>query len=577
MQPRYYQTDSHDAIIAHARKSLLPQVCVIPTGGGKSIIVANLAKTLHSMTGKKILCTAPNADLVVQNRNKFSGYGYESSIFCASAGKKELNNDVVFGSPLSLLNHARETPENFTGYAAVIIDESDLIGNTVKELIEILKTCNKNIRVIGLTATPYRMGMGYIYQKHYKNGYIEEANKPYFEICTYEVPAHELIEKGYLTKPALGNRELAYDTSKLKLNSTGKWEQSSIDQAFIGRGRLTSKIVADIVDSTKGYNGVIIYASTIQHAYEIIESLPLGLSGIIHSKLSSAQRKQTMSDMANQRIKYVVNVDVLTVGIDWPHVDCIAVLRATESARLFQQIVGRATRLYPGKDFFLVLDYAGNKERHFPDGDIFNPRIKARESRTGEKIPVICPECNHENSFTPRDNDAGYKLSSNGYFVWPDTDDIVVDSEGRTVPSHFGRRCNGLTKLERCSYRWTAKKCTSCGHDNDIAARYCDSCKSEIINPNEQLKLEKEELARKKSEPIQKIDIDDEFKGNKKIKVVMIETIFRKRVTIFLRMADAKQRDQYRFFRDNSSFLPGKTVNFCSQPGSPYYKFISIT
>jgi len=147
--PRYYQQEAHDAAIEHAKKSLESQVIVLPTGSGKSPLISMLAKTLQDMTGKKILCTAPTAELVTQNQNKYKCYGYKSSVYCASAGRKELRNDVVFGSPLTLLNSINK----LKNYAAIICDECDLISATVRKLIDGLLLDNPNLRVIGLTAT----------------------------------------------------------------------------------------------------------------------------------------------------------------------------------------------------------------------------------------------------------------------------------------------------------------------------------------------------------------------------------------------------------------------------------------
>jgi DNA repair protein RadD len=582
--PRPYQQDAHDAIIDHARKSLESQVCVIPTGGGKTHIIASIAKTLHDMTGKRILITAPNADLVTENAAKYKAYGYKASIFCASAGSKSLRHDVVFGSPLSLLNAS----DRLEGFGVVILDECDLITETVKKLIENLREKNPNLRVIGVTATPYRLsrGMGYIYESHYKNGFVDETYRPYFKKCVYEAYARDLLESGYLTKPLLGKKELHYETDNLVINKFGKIDAHSIDETFIGKGRLTSDIVKDVVETCTNYRGVMFFASTIQHAEEIMESLPPEKSGIVHSKLDAKTRRKTMLDAKNQRIKYIVNVDCLTVGIDWPHIDCIAMLRRTESARLYQQIIGRGLRLYEGKPHCLILDYAGNNSEHFPDGDIFNPKIRAKASTESETISAICPECSHENQFALRPNDAGYTITENGYFSWPDTQDIVLDSEKRPVPAHFGRRCKGLVnRVDRCNYKWSFKKCESCEHENDISARYCAECKAEIIDPNEKLELEK--IAKQKAidekhitEKIRSRTIEEQWNGDKRVKVITFLTVKHKRIKQFLRVSDEKQRETYRYYRNNLMLCESVYITFYPLSGknnSKYYKFVGIS
>ena len=571
---RDYQTNAVKLGIEHAKRSLESQVIVIPTGGGKSHVVAELAKILAGLTGKKILCTAPSAELVVQNTKKYKLTGYPASVFCASAGVKSLKEDVIFGSPISLFNSV----DRLGLFGAIIIDECDLITSTLKKLIDNLKQKNPLLRVIGLTATPYRMGMGYIYGVHYARGFIDDTHNPYFYKCTFEAYAHDLLADGYLTKPVLGKNALRYETSGLVLDKKGRFDSHAIDEAFIGKGRLTSDIVSDIVRTTQGYSGVMIFAQTIQHAEEVLESLPAHISGIVHSKLKT--NKRTMKFFEQKIIKYIVNVDCLTVGIDWPHVDCIALLRRTESSRLLQQIIGRGLRIEPGKEYCLILDYADNFPVHFPNGDPFDPKIKAKAPGEPEKIPVLCPDCNHENLFSMRPNDAGYGYHQNGYFKWIDTGDIVLDKESRPVPSHFGRRCCGLERNgDRCGYKWTFKKCEACEHENDIAARYCGNCKAEIVDPNEKLDLEEQAINKAKSEthliePILNINVNEDFKGDRKIKVIVVTTIFNKIIRLFLRMSSEKEREIYRMFK--SADLKSFDIEFYKKEGKSFYTYYGV-
>jgi DNA repair protein RadD len=189
-----------------------------------------------------------------------------------------------------------------------------------------------------------------------------------------------------------------------------------------------------------------------------------------------------------------VNVSVLTVGFDCPHVDVIAILRATESVALLQQIIGRGLRIAPGKSDCLILDYAENIERHCPDGDVFNPQIGMSKGG-GEKvfIKATCPSCNFGNEFSRRtDIDENAQVDNFGYVL--DLEGYrVMTANNEPMPAHYGRRCNGniLDRgvFTRCEYRWTSKEC-ECGEFNDIAARYCSKCKAELIDPNEKLKLD---------------------------------------------------------------------------------------
>ncbi|HAT04394.1 MAG TPA: ATP-dependent helicase, partial [Aeromonas salmonicida] len=155
---------------------------------------------------------------------------------------------------------------------------------------------------------------------------------------------------------------------------------------------------------------------------------------------------------------------VLTTGFDAPHVDLIVMLRPTESVSLYQQIVGRGLRLSPGKSDCLVLDYAGN------NFNLFAPEVGEPRPHAGtEPVQVPCPACGFANTF------------------WGKTDE-----EGKVI-EHYGRRCQGLFEddeghREECDYRFRAKVCPTCGAENDIAARRCQSCDQLLVDPDDKLK-----------------------------------------------------------------------------------------
>lgn len=363
-----------------------------------------------------------------------------------------------------------------------------------------LKKQDENLRVVGLTATPYRMGTGYIYGHHYERGIMSEefAINPFYKSCVYEVPPRFLIERGFLTPPTTESSELHYDTGGLKMGKNG-FTNASIDKAFVGKGRKTAMIVADIVERAKHRHCVMMFAANVAHAKEVMASLPPELSKLVTGETPSGERTQIINQAKQAKVKYLVSVGTLTTGVDITIVDVVAILRATESVSLFQQIVGRGLRLDDRKDDCLVLDYAENVERLCQGGDIFEPEIKARKPSESEPIDVLCPVCSHHNLFSARPNKEGYLYSDDGYF----TDlagNKIEEEEGKPIPSHFGRRCTNAFlangELNQCAYKWTFKECPSCGHENDIAARFCSVCKEEIIDPNEKLKIEAAKIAK---------------------------------------------------------------------------------
>ena len=495
---RPYQQRLVDASVEHMARNLVPFCVEAATGAGKSHIIAEVARLIHERTGKRILCLAPSAELVMQNRAKFLATGNPASTFSASAGAKELRHPVVFGSPLTVKNKIRRfQKQGDEGYALVIIDEAHGITPTIRHIIERMREGNPNLRVMGLTATPYRLGSGYIYQEE-PDGRTwgeDKARNPWFGKCVGRVGARELIDQDYLTPPVIGaiNAE-GYDTGGLALNSRGQFDAEAVDRAYHGHGRKTAAVVADVVRQAQDRRGVMFFAATVKHAQEVLASLPPGLSAMVTGETPAAERKKILAAFMARQVKYIVNVSVLTTGFDAPHVDVIAILRKTESVGLLQQIVGRGLRLFDGKDDCLVLDYTTNLADHCPDGDIFSPTIRAGKApNVPGGVQAFCPECSYENDFTirPEVADAGYRIDEHGYCL--DLEGEPVQTEHGPMPAHFGRRCFGMVpgnergKYDRCGYRWTGKDCPECGEKNDIAARYCSTCKAEIVDPNERL------------------------------------------------------------------------------------------
>lgn len=514
MSLRYYQQESHDAAISWIKRNTAPSLIEAATGAGKSHVIAAIADTFHDISGKHVLCTAPSSELVEQNSAKFIATGNKASLFSASLGVKSLRHPVVFGTPITIRNSIAKFGSKF---GIVLIDECDGITPTIRTIIEEIRKENNKLRVMGLTATPYRLGSGLIYamDEHGRMSSPDECRDPYFVSKVYTIRARELIEQGYLTAPEIGAiHSDHYDTKHLKLNSMGKFFAADVDKAFVGHDRKTSRIVADVVAQSQYRRGVMIFAATVQHAVEIMASLPPELSRMIGGKINTGteERKRLVKDFKEKKFKYMVSVGTMTVGVDFTHVDVIVLMRSMESIRLMQQIAGRGSRVeyaegYPldtaeqrllaiasgHKPNFLILDYGENFERHCGDsGDLYNPSIKATKAANGKGgLIVKCELCKVENEVTARPNDDGFGIDEYGYFVDLNGERVLTD-DNQHFPGHFARRCYALHrqpdgKFTRCNYFWSYKECPECKEKNDIAARYCGACKFELIDPNKKL------------------------------------------------------------------------------------------
>lgn len=499
MPLRPYQSEAVAAAQDWMRASIEPCLIEAPTGAGKSHIVAALAEWLHGVSsGKRVLCLAPQKELTLQNAAKMRAAGESCSIFSASAGIKSTRHKIVFATPLTVKNSLSRFLKD---YCAVVLDEAHTLSPTVLAIIEAMRQANPNLRVVGLTATPFRLGKGYIFRMHSNDRVNNDENcrDPFFQKLVYQIDARTLIEQGYLTPPFIGAiNSTGYDTGGLILQPNGKFTSDSVDAAFVGYGRKTAAIVADVISQSRDRRGVVFFASTVRHAEEIMASLPQGMSAMVTGE--TKDRARVLQRFEQQEVKYIVNVGVLTTGWDCSHVDVIALLRRTESVGLLQQMIGRGLRLHEGKRDCMILDYASNLNTHTPDGDLFAPVIKAHVGKNdGAMLEACCPDCGTINEFKVHKDYADYKTDKHGYCL--DVFGEVLMSEHGPVPGHYGRRCFGEVLVpggtyERCGYRWNGKECPSCGEQNDIAARYCYVCKAEIVDPNEKLAADFKALKR---------------------------------------------------------------------------------
>ncbi|HAS6859469.1 TPA: DEAD/DEAH box helicase [Vibrio parahaemolyticus] len=459
---RPYQADSVKAVIHYFRKHSTPAVIVLPTGAGKSLVIAELARLAKG----RVLVLAHVKELVEQNHAKYEGYGLKGAIFSAGLGRKETDQQVVFASVQSVVRNLDSFKNQFS---LLVIDECHRVpddkNSSYQKVITHLRELNPGIKVLGLTATPYRLGMGWIYQYHTR-GQVRTEESRFFRDCIFELPIRYLLDENFLTPAHMMDAPvLSYDFSQLKPANTGRYKEAEMDMVIDKAKRATPQIVEQIIQYARERKGVMIFAATVRHAQEIHGLLPEGETAIVIGDTPTPERDAIIQAFKNREIKYLVNVSVLTTGFDAPHVDLIAILRPTESVSLYQQIVGRGLRLSEGKNECLVLDYAGNSY------DLYQPEVgDPKPDSTSEIITIPCPACGFNNNFWG-------KLDSNGFLL-----------------EHFGRRCQGYFEdedtgeREHCGYRFRAKYCGECGADNDIAARICHECDATLVDPDKKLK-----------------------------------------------------------------------------------------
>lgn len=457
---RDYQQEAVDATLRHFRKSDEAAVIVLPTGAGKSLVIAELGR----LARRKILVLAHVKELVEQNHSKYESYGLKAGIFSAGLGEKETGHQVTFASVQSVARNLQQFAEH---YSLLIIDECHRLSpeeeSQYQQIIAQLRQYNSRLKVLGLTATPYRLGLGWIYRYHYR-GYVRGGEHPPFRHCIYELPLRYMISKGYLTPPTLVDAPVAqYDFSALE-NRWGDYSEKAVNELLVRYPRVTQAICEQIEALASERKGVMVFAASVDHAREICGYLPASNTALITGDTPGAERDALIRRFKAQEIRFLVNVAVLTTGFDAPHVDMIAILRPTQSVSLYQQIVGRGLRLAPGKTDCLVVDYAGN------GFDLYHPEVgDPKPDSSSEPVQVFCPACGFANIF------------------WGKT-----DGEGQIL-EHYGRRCQGCEEddggnKQQCDYRFRFKECPHCNAENDIAARRCHQCEQALIDPDDQLR-----------------------------------------------------------------------------------------
>jgi DNA repair protein RadD len=368
--------------------------------------------------------------------------------------------------------------------------------------------------------------MGWIYQFHSQKKILRTKQERFFNKCIYELSLGYMIKNNFLTPPIKIDSPVAcYDFKSLKLNGKA-FVTSEIERVLKDQKRITPVIIENIIAMAHDRYGVMIFTSSIKHAEEILRSLPPFISAMVIGDTESEEREEIIEAFKNRKLKFLVNVSVLTTGFDAPHVDVIAILRPTESVSLYQQIIGRGLRLSPNKTDCLVLDYTGQGH------NIFAPEItEDKPTSDSVQVEITCPACGLINDF------------------WG-----IKDETGEIL-EHFGRKCQGAfensitLKIEECGFRFRFKRCDQCEQENDIAARICNHCQNLLVDNDKKLK----EAMTLKDAHVMRVDSmffskSKDKKGNERLEVSYYD-------------ADAECLKEY-FYLNSAEYIKAFYFNF---------------
>lgn len=348
---------------------------VAPTGSGKSIIIAGMChRIITEWEDQHILIVSHVREILEQDFERVSTQCGEESVGLYSAGlkSKEIKQITIAG-----IQSVYKRADLFEHFDIVIVDEAHKIprnSGMYKKLFESV-TCP----VIGMTATPYRTG----------SGYLHIGNDAFFDEIVYTIPIKKLQGDGKLCLLSTKGTEKKLDATGFK-KQAGDYILKELSQAF-DRSAITDDIIKELVLYKQLRKKWLVFAIDIDHAEHVADKLnEAGIkTGVVHSKVKG-DRKIIIDMFNNDGYQALVSVAVLTTGFDSPHVDLIAILRPTASPVLHVQIIGRGLRTAPGKTDCLVLDFAGNL---FRNGPIDAPVIAQKGKGGGEAIMKECPNC----------------------------------------------------------------------------------------------------------------------------------------------------------------------------------------
>ncbi len=431
-----------------------PVLLMASVGSGKSLMLADILLTMQR-AGKRALCLVNNAELVRNNCATFIAQSGNSSVYCAALSSKDASAPVVFGTPQSVLNgiNKNETIGHIK-FNIIVVDEAHAINyinhrTCFMQILRHYKQEYPGMRLLGATGTNFRF-----------KGSAIVGDKCLFKTQVGNITTEQLINDNYLIDPIFQiDENLALDFSKVKIKRNGMFDQKELEHVVEESARLTELICKQVIHimETQNRRGVFFFATTKKHAEEIYGHLPPEQSAIILGETPQHERTEILENARNGTIRYLVNIAIISVGVDVPPFDTIAYLRPTESLVLLVQTMGRVLRLSPdtNKKDALVLDFAGNIERH---RDWDNPvLLKAVQQAIDKDKPLViqCPACQKFNT-------------------------------------ESARRCIGMVNDKRCEYFFEFKVCpaSGCQVKNDISSRYCRSCEAEIIDPNDKLTLD---------------------------------------------------------------------------------------
>ena len=385
MALRPYQRAAIDAAYTWCATHDGNPLIVIPTGGGKSLIMGTMAK--EAVDGNaRVLVVAHRKELIEQNWKAMQSAGLPA-LSCGLISGQHKRKDAHTPATVGSIQTLARNPYQYGPFDLVLIDEAHLLprneDTSYRKFLDAQRTRNPDLRTIGLTATPYRLD----------SGRLDVGEGRVFHEIAYEVSIQTLLDAGHLV-PLISKATLArYDVTGVAMRG-GEYIDAAL-QSAVDDPETTKAVVKELGDLGTSRAKWLVFCAGVQHAEHMAEELTRrGFpAAAVHGGLSPHERTERLLALRSGQLRALTNCDVLTTGYDEPSIDLLALCRPTQSTGLHVQMLGRGFRTAAGKVDCLVLDFAGNCLRHGPVDAV---RVKEPKKKGEGPAPAKeCPSC-HE-------------------------------------------------------------------------------------------------------------------------------------------------------------------------------------
>ncbi|WP_089177127.1 DEAD/DEAH box helicase [Bosea sp. AS-1] len=406
---RPYQRDSIDALYAYWQKGGGNGLIVIPTGGGKSLVIATIIREMLEQWPSLRICVVTHSkELISQNFQELMKLWPQApaGINSAGIGRRDTRSKILFCGIQSVWNKVKQ----IGAFDLIIVDEAHLISRSADtsygKFFASMREIVPDMRVLGATATPYRLD----------SGRLDRGKDRLFDDIVYEAAVPDLIEAGFLSPLTSKATATALDVSGVAKRG-GEYVAGALEAA-VDKDWITRAAVDEITAFGASRKSWLCFCTGVDHAMHVRDEIrSRGITcETVTGETPNGERDRIIRQFKEGRIRCLTNANVLSIGFNVPAVDLVALLRPTQSAGLYIQQVGRAFRLAPGKTDALILDFAGNVKRHGPVDDVTpkgsggkgdapsEDRPKAKECPGCKELVAlntrVCQHCGHE---WPRD------------------------------------------------------------------------------------------------------------------------------------------------------------------------------